>query len=63
MARPMMKTWTLKGTENDFDELVFGNGPVPHVGEHDVLVKLHAAALNYRDLIIPKVCHLTSFMS
>lgn len=53
---PTMKHWTLKGTENDFDELVFGSGPVPRVGEHEVLVKLHAAALNYRDLIIPKVC-------
>ena len=29
--------------------------PVQQVGEHDCLVKIEAASLNYRDLIIPKV--------
>ena len=28
---------------------------LPQVGENDVLVKLHAASLNYRDLAISKV--------
>ncbi|KAL1962368.1 hypothetical protein VTN77DRAFT_9781 [Rasamsonia byssochlamydoides] len=51
---PAMKQWTVKGKENGFDELVLSTGSVPQVGDHDVLVKLHAAALNYRDLIIPK---------
>jgi hypothetical protein len=52
---PETKQWKVQGKQNGFDELVFSSGPIPKVGENDVLVKLHAAALNYRDLIIPKV--------
>lgn len=50
-----MKQWVVNGADKGFDGMTFGNGPVPKVGENEVLVKLHAAALNYRDLTIPKV--------
>lgn len=32
---------------------------IPEIGENDVLVKIHAASLNYRDIVIAKV-HLSS---
>lgn len=50
-----MKQWTISDTKNGFDGLKFENVAIPRVGENEVLVKLHAASLNYRDLIIPKV--------
>lgn len=50
-----MKQWVVKSKEKGFDGLVpQNNAPVPKVGENEVLVKLHAASLNYRDLVIPK---------
>ena len=55
MAPANMNQWTVLNKENDFDGLTFGEVPVPKVGDNDVLVKFHAASLNYRDLIIPKV--------
>ncbi|KAJ6104491.1 hypothetical protein N7523_010811 [Penicillium sp. IBT 18751x] len=55
MAPATMKQWLVEGKEKDFDGLVLNKAaPVPKVGENEVLVKLHAASLNYRDLIIPK---------
>lgn len=62
MAPTTMKQWTVSGTDKDFDGLSFGEGPVPKIGENEVLVKLQAAALNYRDLIIPKVCQTTQIL-
>lgn len=54
---PTMKQLVVQDKEHDFDGLVFKKDtPVPTVGEYEVLVKLQAASLNYRDLIIPKVC-------
>lgn len=55
MAPAKMQQWTVLDKENGFDGLTFGESPVPKVGDNDVLVKLHAASLNYRDLIIPQV--------
>lgn len=55
MAPTTTKQWIVRDKENGFDSLHFSEGPVPKVTENDVLVKFHAAALNYRDLIIPKV--------
>lgn len=49
-----MKQWAVMGTQKGFDELKFETVKVPQVGENEVLVKLGAASLNYRDLIIPK---------
>jgi NADPH:quinone reductase-like Zn-dependent oxidoreductase len=48
------KAWTIHG-QNDFDSLKFNSAfPVPEISDYEVLVKFHAASLNYRDLIIPK---------
>lgn len=39
-----------------FDGLSFNEtAPTPRVGEHDCLVKIEAASLNYRDIMIAKV--------
>lgn len=54
MAPSTNKQWTVNGTEG-FDALKFDeSAAVPEVGDKDVLVKVHAASLNYRDLVIPK---------
>ncbi|KAJ5622282.1 Polyketide synthase enoylreductase [Penicillium herquei] len=49
-----MNSWVVENMDNGFDGLVYKDTPVPKVGETEVLVKLNAASLNYRDLIIPK---------
>ncbi|GAP85150.1 putative zinc-containing alcohol [Rosellinia necatrix] len=55
MAAPTsQKQWTVTGTGKGFETLQYVDGEVPKVGENEVLIKLHAASLNYRDLIIPK---------
>lgn len=43
------------GTQKGFDELKFETVKVPQVGDNEVLVKLGATSLNYRDLTITKV--------
>ncbi|KAI8942473.1 hypothetical protein NX059_000540 [Plenodomus lindquistii] len=54
MAPSTQQAWTIVG-QNGFDSLTFNEkAPVPQLGEKDVLVKLHSASLNYRDLVIPK---------
>ncbi|KAI1643659.1 uncharacterized protein F4817DRAFT_348977 [Daldinia loculata] len=54
MAPSTMKQWFIKGQEKGFEGLEFLEVPVPKVGENEVLVKLHAASLNYRDVAIAK---------
>ncbi|KAJ5824175.1 Polyketide synthase enoylreductase [Penicillium robsamsonii] len=54
MPPSTMKQWVVQDQEHDFDGLVYKDAAVPKVGENEVLVKLHAASLNYRDLTIPK---------
>ncbi|KKK19325.1 hypothetical protein P175DRAFT_0458355 [Aspergillus ochraceoroseus IBT 24754] len=54
MASATMKQWTVIDAESGFDGLKYTDAPVPKVGENEVLVKLHAASLNYRDVIIPQ---------
>ncbi|THC94314.1 hypothetical protein EYZ11_006190 [Aspergillus tanneri] len=49
-----MKQWRVVSKEKGFDGLVYGDAPVPKVGENEVLVKFHGVSLNYRDLIITK---------
>jgi NADPH:quinone reductase-like Zn-dependent oxidoreductase len=57
MTSPIPKTtkaWTIEGHDG-FDSLKFNKeAPLPEVSDYEVLVKFHAASLNYRDLIIPK---------
>ena len=55
MPPSTMKQWVVEDMEHDFDGLVYKDAAVPKVGENEVLVKLQAASLNYRDLAIPKV--------
>jgi len=53
MAPSTTKAWTVQG-QDGFDSLKFNEqAKVPEIGDKDVLVKVHAASLNYRDLIIP----------
>ncbi len=48
------KAWTVEG-KSGFDSLRFHKeAPVPEPSDYEVLVKFHAASLNYRDLLIPK---------
>ncbi|ORY55911.1 uncharacterized protein BCR38DRAFT_451866 [Pseudomassariella vexata] len=54
MAPTTQKKWTLSGQDKGFDGLTYGDAAVPKCGENEVLVKLNAASLNYRDLVIPK---------
>ncbi len=55
MAPQTTKQWFIEG-QNGFDSLKLNqNAELPELGDHDILVKFHAASLNYRDLIIPKV--------
>lgn len=49
-----MKQWVVQTDKKDLDGMVFVDAPLPQVGENDILVKLHSAALNYRDAAIPK---------
>lgn len=48
------KQWTVSGPGKELETLQYGDGEVPKPGENEVLIKLHAASLNYRDLIIPR---------
>ncbi|KAG4440648.1 hypothetical protein IFR05_003846 [Cadophora sp. M221] len=48
------KAWSVEGKEG-FESLKFNNElPIPALSENEVLVKIHAASLNYRDLAITK---------
>ncbi|EJP69648.1 Zinc-type alcohol dehydrogenase-like protein [Beauveria bassiana] len=58
MAHSIPKTtkqWnvTSQDGQGGFNVLKLSNAPVPELGASQVLVKLQAASLNYRDLIIP----------
>ncbi|KAF1817032.1 alcohol dehydrogenase [Eremomyces bilateralis CBS 781.70] len=53
MAPKSMKQWSLPDF-NGFDSLKLEEVPVPECGDDQVLVRLTAASLNYRDLIISK---------
>jgi len=54
MAPKTMQQWTIEGKDG-FESLKFNeSAPVPELGDRDVLVKIHAASLNFRDLIVSK---------
>ncbi|KAL6828684.1 hypothetical protein V8C40DRAFT_196433 [Trichoderma camerunense] len=48
-----VKQWQV-AEYNGFEGLKFSEQPLPEVGDNEVLVKLEAASLNYRDLIIAR---------
>ena len=62
----MARQWVLTGQEGFETSLEYQHDvkiPSPHeLGPHDVLVRMHAASLNYRELVIagPMVCMLGS---
>ena len=56
MARPKTTAAWVLNDQNGTDSLRYVEQlELPQVGENDVLVKIHAASLNYRDLAISKV--------
>jgi NADPH:quinone reductase-like Zn-dependent oxidoreductase len=60
MAVENFLQWTLD-SQNGIESLVSRQAQMPReVGEHEILVKIHAASLNYRDLAIAKV-HIELF--
>jgi NADPH:quinone reductase-like Zn-dependent oxidoreductase len=52
------KQWRVVNTDSRFDGLHLEDAPVPKLGERDVLVRIHAASLNFRDLMIARVSNL-----
>ncbi|KIW25183.1 uncharacterized protein PV07_10842 [Cladophialophora immunda] len=52
------KGWIVRSGANineNFDSLEWQEAiPIPDLGHHDILVKFHAASLNYRDLMVAK---------
>ncbi|MEO0033967.1 MAG: hypothetical protein RIS94_3725, partial [Pseudomonadota bacterium] len=49
----MMRQWLIKKGASSLDDLVLGNVPEPVAGPGEVLVRVRACSLNYRDQIIP----------
>ncbi|PYI00077.1 putative quinone oxidoreductase [Aspergillus ellipticus CBS 707.79] len=47
----MMKQWVIQGKKG-IESLKLQNVPIPSPGDYEVLVKFHAASLNYRDIVI-----------
>ena len=47
-----MKAWKVEGVRGVDSLVLHEDIPVPEPGEHEVLVKFHAASLNFRDLAI-----------
>lgn len=55
MASPTHLEWVLQG-QDGIDSLVLESKTLSkHIGTNEVLIKLHAASLNYRELAIAKV--------
>jgi NADPH:quinone reductase-like Zn-dependent oxidoreductase len=51
-----MRQWVIKETKDGFDGMEFqDSAEVPQPGDYEVLVKIQAVSINYRDLIIPQV--------
>ncbi len=50
------KAWSVQGTDGFDKSLVFRpDVPIPSLSDNDVLVRFHAASLNFRDVAIPLV--------
>ncbi|RAL08749.1 zinc-dependent alcohol dehydrogenase family protein [Aspergillus homomorphus CBS 101889] len=47
------KQWVIRSFDNTFDCLETHEAPLPPVGENEVLVKIQAVSLNFRDASIP----------
>lgn len=61
MAPTTTKRWTIEGTDG-FESLKLNeHAEIPKLGDNDILVKMHAASLNYRDLAMAKVSTAASY--
>ncbi|PYH88253.1 alcohol dehydrogenase [Aspergillus ellipticus CBS 707.79] len=49
--------WILEGQEGLQSLKLINNSAIPPLGDHDILVRIHAASLNHRDLAIAKGAH------
>jgi len=49
-----MKQWVLRD-KSGFENLLLEESPLPEIGDFEVLIKVHAVSLNYRDLMIAQV--------
>lgn len=55
MTTTTNRQWRLNGFTG-FDSLVLKEDRIPEIGDSDVLVRWMYASLNYRDLVVSKVC-------
>lgn len=56
------KAWTVEGS-GSLDSLKFDNErAIPTLSDNDVLVKIHASSLNYRDIMIALVRTPSSYI-
>jgi NADPH:quinone reductase-like Zn-dependent oxidoreductase len=62
-APSSIKQWVVTDHSDGFGGLKLQDGQVPKVGDNDVLIKIHAASLNYRDLAIASVSLCSSHPS
>lgn len=51
----MQSQWVVAKQDDDSNKLELEEVPIPEPGEYEVLVKIHAVALNFRDLMILRV--------
>lgn len=55
MATTTNRQWRLNGFTG-FESIVLKEDSIPEIGDSDVLVRWKYASLNYRDLVVSKVC-------
>lgn len=49
------KQWVVTDNKHDFQGLQLQDAPALKIGDNEVLIKIRATSLNYRDLAIAKV--------
>lgn len=57
MTKTINRQWRLNGFSG-FNSLELKEDHIPEIGDSDVLVRWKYASLNYRDLVVSKVCTL-----
>ena len=55
MGSGMQTQWTVVQQDDQSNSLELQQVPIPEPGEYEVLVKIHAVSLNFRDLMILRV--------
>lgn len=53
------KQWVINGTSQGIDEWQYKDGQITQPDDYSVVVKLSAAAINFRDLMIARVRSMT----